>query len=139
MSVSRAESIPKVCVLSEVELKNALIAMNMQEKNSTFFNAVALVEKEGPIDFNKFLEIMTARTGLQRTRNNIKKQFANLDEEKTGFLSQKNLKKIAKDIGLTNLTDKEINEMIEKADLDNDGLVSEEEFYLIMTKRSRKL
>jgi centrin-1 len=82
---------------------------------------------------------MTARTGLQRTRNNIKKQFANLDEEKTGFLSQKNLKKIAKDIGLTNLTDKEINEMVEKADLDNDGLVSEEEFYLIMTKRSRKL
>ena len=77
----------------------------MQEKNSTFYYAVTLVEKEGPIDFNKFLEIMTARTGLQRTRNNIKKQFANLDEQKTGFLSQKDLKRIAKDIGLTSLTD----------------------------------
>ena len=29
--------------------------------------------------------------------------------------------------------------MIEKADLDNDGLVSEEEFYLIMTKKSKKI
>ena len=28
--------------------------------------------------------------------------------------------------------------MIEKADLDKDGLVSEEEFYLIMTKREGK-
>jgi Ca2+-binding EF-hand superfamily protein len=51
----------------------------MQDKNGTFYQAVALVEKDGPIDFSKFLEIMTARTGLQRTRNNIKKQFANLD------------------------------------------------------------
>jgi len=69
---------------------------------------------------------MSARTGLQRTKNNIKKQFANLDEEKSGFISQKNLKKVAKDVGITNLTDKDLSEMIEKADLDNDGLVSEE-------------
>lgn len=27
--------------------------------------------------------------------------------------------------------------MIDKADLDNDGLVSEEEFYQIMTKRAK--
>jgi Ca2+-binding EF-hand superfamily protein len=77
----------------------------MQDKNGTFYQAVALVEKDGPIDFSKFLEIMTARTGLQRTRNNIKKQFANLDQEKNGFIAPKNLKKIIKDIGLTSLTD----------------------------------
>jgi Ca2+-binding EF-hand superfamily protein len=126
MSISKAESIPNVFLSPIKELKNALTALNMQDKNGTFYQAVALIEKDGPIDFSKFLEIMTARTGLQRTRNNIKKQFANLDSEKNGFIAPKNLKKIVKDIGLTLLTDDEINEMIEKADLNNDGLVSEE-------------
>jgi Ca2+-binding EF-hand superfamily protein len=126
MSISRAESIPNVFLSLIKELKNALTALNIQDKNGTFYHAVTSVEKDGPIDFSKFLEIMTARTGLQRTRNNIKKQFANLDSEKNGFIAPKNLKKIVKDIGLTSLTDDEINEMIEKADLNNDGLVSEE-------------
>jgi Ca2+-binding EF-hand superfamily protein len=82
---------------------------------------------------------MSARTGLQRTRNNIKKIFATLDGEKSGFISQKNLKKVIKDVGITNLTDVEIGQMIDRADLDNDGLVSEEEFYLMMSKKSRRL
>jgi Ca2+-binding EF-hand superfamily protein len=42
-------------------------------------------------------------------------------------------------VGLSSINDKEIGEMIDKADLDNDGLVSEEEFFMIMTKRSKKL
>lgn len=42
-------------------------------------------------------------------------------------------------MGLSSINDKEIGEMIDKADLDNDGLVSEEEFFMIMTKRSKKL
>ena len=81
---------------------------------------------------------MSARAGLQRTRNNIKKMFATFDEDKFGFISQKNLRKVMKDIGMTHIGNDEINQMIERADLDNDGLVSEEEFYLIMTNKSRK-
>lgn len=67
---------------------------------------------------------MSVRTGLQKTRNNVKKMFATFDEEKSGFISQKNLRKVLKDIGMSDITNDEINEMIEKADLDNDGLVS---------------
>lgn len=67
---------------------------------------------------------MSARTGLQRTRNNVKKMFSTFDEDKSGFISQKNLRKVLKDIGMGHITNDEISEMIEKADLDNDGLVS---------------
>lgn len=81
---------------------------------------------------------MSARTGIQKSRNNLKKLFAILDEGKSGFISEKNLRKVIKDIGINNLADMEIGDMIDKADLDKDGLVSEEEFYLIMTKRSYK-
>lgn len=69
---------------------------------------------------------MSAKSGLQKTRSNLKKMFSIFDQDKSGFISQKNLKKVMKDIGVTNLTNEEINEMINKADLDNDGLVSEE-------------
>lgn len=50
--------------------------------------------------------------------------FSTFDDDKSGFISQKNLRKVLKDIGMGHITNDEISEMIEKADLDNDGLVS---------------
>lgn len=44
---------------------------------------------------------------------------------------------MVKEVG-ENIDDAELQEMIERADLDNDGLISEEEFYAIMTRRSTK-
>jgi centrin-1 len=45
------------------------------------------------------------------------------------------LRRVAKELGET-IDDSELQEMIERADTDNDGLVSEEEFYNIMTKKT---
>ena len=56
------------------------------------------------------------------------------DDEKTGFISVKNLRKITKELGEM-IDENELQEMIDKADLDHDGLVSEEEFYVIMTRK----
>ena len=47
------------------------------------------------------------------------------DDEKSGFISIKNLKRVIKDLG-ENIDEHELQEMIEKADQDHDGLVSEE-------------
>lgn len=47
----------------------------------------------------------------------------------------KDLRRVAKDLG--ELTDDNmLQEMIERADFDHDGLVSEEEFYALMTKKA---
>ena len=56
------------------------------------------------------------------------------DDEKTGYISVKNLRKLTRDMGL-NIGEQELEEMVEKADLDKDGLVSEEEFYNVLTKQ----
>lgn len=53
----------------------------------------------------------------------------------SGKISFKNLKRVAKELG-ENLTDEEIQEMIDEADRDGDGEVNEEEFYRIMKKTS---
>lgn len=47
----------------------------------------------------------------------------------------KDIRKVAKDLG--ELTDDNVlQEMIERADLDLDGVVSEEEFYNLITKKA---
>ena len=47
----------------------------------------------------------------------------------------KDLRRVAKDLGeLTD--DNTLQEMIERADLDQDGIVSEEEFYNLLTKKA---
>lgn len=66
----------------------------------------------------------------------MKKVFAFFDDEKTGFVSAKNLRRIVKQLG-QNIDEQELQEMVDKADLDNDGLVSEDQFYQIMTKKAK--
>lgn len=57
------------------------------------------------------------------------------DDEKTGYVSLKNLRRVAKELGET-MDDSELQEMVERADTDGDGLVSFDDFYNIMTKKT---
>ncbi len=61
----------------------------------------------------------------------IKKAFRLFDEDNTGTISLKNLRKIAREIG-ENMTDEELQAMIDEFDKDNDGEISEKEFMEIM-------
>jgi centrin-1 len=60
--------------------------------------------------------------------------FKLFDEDGTGYITFRNLKKICADLG-ENLTDDEIQEMIDEADRDNDGKINAEEFFRVMKKR----
>ena len=52
-----------------------------------------------------------------------------------GVIALKDVRRVAKDLGeLTD--DNTLQEMIERADFDHDGLVSEEEFYSLLTKKA---
>lgn len=51
--------------------------------------------------------------------------FNLFDDEHTGFVSIKNLRRVVKEIG-ESIDDSELQEMVERADLDNDGLISVE-------------
>jgi Ca2+-binding EF-hand superfamily protein len=78
---------------------------------------------------------MTARISDKDSKEDIEKVFKLFDEEKTGQITIKNLRRVAKELGET-MDDSELQEMIERADSDNDGLVSFEDFYNIMTKKT---
>ena len=85
------------------------------------------------IDFSSFVDIMTASAGVKVTKKTVKKVFSLFDDERAGFVSTKNIKRLAKELNIE-ISEQELQAMIEKADLDRDGLVSEEEFYHIMSR-----
>ena len=63
------------------------------------------------------------------------KVFNLFDDDQSGKISLRNLKRVAKELGET-MTDAELLEMIERADNDQDGEINFEEFYAIMTKKT---
>ena len=56
------------------------------------------------------------------------------DDDSTGKISFKNLKRVAKELG-ENMTEEELQDMIDQADRDGDGEINPDEFYRIMKKR----
>ena len=62
------------------------------------------------------------------------KVFDLFDDDKTGLITFKNLKRVSKELG-ENLTDDELMEMIEEADRDGDKMINREEFYRVMRKK----
>ncbi len=91
------------------------------------------VEGNGVIEFGQFLELMTTKMAERDPREEMVKAFRLFDEDESGSISFKNLKRVAKELG-ENMGDEEIQEMIDEADRDGDGVINEDEFIRIMKK-----
>ncbi|KAJ4463006.1 putative Cell division control protein 31 [Paratrimastix pyriformis] len=119
------------------ELKVAMRALGFEPKKDEVKKMIADIDKDGTgtIDFNAFLEMMTTKMAEKDPREEILKAFRLFDDDDTGKISFKNLKRVAKELG-ENMTDEELQEMIDEADRDGDGEINEEEFLRIMKKTS---
>ena len=117
------------------ELKVAMRALGFEPKREEIKKLISEVDKDGSgvIDFPEFLDMMTAKMAERDPREEMMKAFRLFDDDDTGKISFKNLKRVAKELG-ENMTDDEILEMIEEADRDGDGEIGEEEFMRIMRK-----
>ena len=112
-------------------------SLGFEAKNQTIYEMIGDIDKDGSgeIDFDEFLDLMTARMGDTDSKEDIQKVFNLFDDDKTGFITLQNLKRVAKELGET-MSDAELLEMIERADTDQDGQISVDEFYSIMTKKT---
>ncbi|KAG8448355.1 hypothetical protein GDO86_015443 [Hymenochirus boettgeri] len=108
------------------ELKVAMRALGFEPKKEEIKKMIADIDKEGT---EKYL------LAEKDSKEEIMKAFKLFDDDETGKISFKNLKRVAKELG-ENLTDEELQEMIDEADRDGDGEVNEQEFLRIMKKTS---
>ncbi|CAB0041498.1 unnamed protein product [Trichogramma brassicae] len=76
---------------------------------------------------------MASKMSEKDAKEEVLKAFQLFDDDGTGKITFKNLKRVAKELG-ENLTDEELQEMIDEADRDGDGEISQEEFLRIMKK-----
>lgn len=62
---------------------------------------ICLQDGSGTIDFSEFLEMMTAKMSEKDSREEILKAFRLFDDDETGKISFRNLKRVAKVAELT--------------------------------------
>lgn len=135
------------------ELKVAMRALGFEPKKEEIKKMIAEVDREGRgvIEFQDFLDLMTVKMVISSLkssflltnlifnqaerdpRDEILKAFRLFDDDNTGKISLKNLKRVARELGEA-MTEEELQEMIDEADRDGDGEICEEEFVRIMKK-----
>ena len=118
------------------ELKAAMKALGIAVKKEELKKMITDVDADGSgsIEFPEFLEMMTAKMAPSDTKEEIKKVFDSFDEDKTGKISFTNLKTIARQLG-ENLTDDELQSMLDHADKGGNGGVTMDDFYRLMKKQ----
>lgn len=88
----------------------------------------------GSIDFEQFLYMMSSKARINKAMQGDKKQLKRLfelfDDQKTGYLSIANLRRLARSTG-EGIPEQDLDLMIKYADRDGDGFVSEQQFYNI--------
>jgi centrin-1 len=123
------------------ELKAAFRALGFQVKKAEIRQMFIDMDKDlssATVTYDEFVEMVTPRMQNRDSREEIMKVFALFDDDNTGAISFKNLKRVATELG-ENLTDEELQEMVDEADRDGDGVINEEEFYRVMRKRENPL
>lgn len=121
--------------IASKELKVAMRALGFEPKKEEIKMLLSDIDPDGlgKISFEEFLSLMSIKMFEKDSKEEILKAFRLFDDDDTGKISFKNLKRVSRELG-ENLTDEELQEMIDEADRDGDGEISQEEFLRIMKK-----
>ncbi|WWD06393.1 hypothetical protein V865_004483 [Kwoniella europaea PYCC6329] len=114
------------------ELKVSMRALGFDMKKS---EVMKLLKdhggEDGLMDFQAFERIMTEKILSRNPETELRRAFELFDDDRTGRISLKNLKRVARELG-ENLGEEELQAMIDEFDLDQDGEINLDEFLAIM-------
>lgn len=116
------------------ELKVAMKALGFELPKREILDLIDEYDSEGRhlMKYDDFYIVMGEKILKRDPLDEIKRAFQLFDDDHTGKISIKNLRRVAKELGET-LTDEELRAMIEEFDLDGDGEINENEFIAICT------
>jgi centrin-3 len=97
-------------------------ALGFDLKKAEVLKVLREFDKDGHglIEFADFNKVMTERILDRDPLEEIRKAFQLFDDDGTGKISVRNLRRVAKEIG-ESLDDEELQAMIDEFDLDQDG------------------
>ncbi|XP_004926495.1 uncharacterized protein LOC101746941 isoform X2 [Bombyx mori] len=111
------------------DFRVAIKALGYEPTNEELQTMIRAVDKgdTGKLSFENFETAIMRKIMALDSDGDIMKSFRLFDDDDSGFINFENVKKVSQILG-TYLTDEEIEEMIDDADKDFDGLISVEEF-----------
>lgn len=114
------------------ELKVALRALGFDYTKKEVLAIIDEYDTEGKrlISYANFYKYIGQKVSERDPVEEIRRAFKLFDDDGTGKISLKNLRRVAKELG-ENLTDDDLEAMIEEFDLDGDGEIDQEEFIRI--------
>lgn len=116
------------------ELKVAMRALGFDLKKAEVLKLLRDHDKtnHGLMEYEDFAKIMAEKILARDPAEEIRRAFQLFDDDNTGKISKKNLKRVVRELNET-LDDDELQAMIDEFDLDGDGEINEHEFFAIMT------
>ncbi|CAH2450981.1 Calcium-binding component of the spindle pole body (SPB) half-bridge [Komagataella phaffii CBS 7435] len=117
------------------ELKVALKALGFDLPKREVLEIIHTYDTDNKklISYDDFFGVVGDKISKRDPLDEIRRAFRLFDDDGTGKISLKNLRRVAKELG-ENLTDEELRAMIDEFDLDEDGEINEEEFINICTE-----
>ena len=89
------------------------------------------LNQDGKIDFDEFMTLMIKTSPENQAEEEVINAFRVFDKEGNGLISSAELKHIMMNIG-DKMTEEEADEMVNEADIDEDGMINYEEFVRMM-------
>merc|ERR1712185_356988 len=123
--------------ISVSELTGAMKSLGFDVKHAVVYNMVADLDSDGSgeIEFDEFLDVMTAELSDKNTKEEIDRVFKLFDKDRNGTLEADDLSRVCKELG-EDMTEEDIREVIGRMDVDGDGAVGLDDFYAVITKKT---
>ena len=119
--------------ISGKELANAMVSMGQNPTDDEINEMMREVDlnQDGLIDFEEFMILMTKSSPDTQAEEEVINAFRVFDKEGNGLIASSELKHIMMTIG-DKMTEEEADEMVNEADIDEDGMINYEEFVRMM-------
>ncbi|XP_058457376.1 calmodulin-beta-like [Malaya genurostris] len=121
--------------ITTAELGIVVRALGMNPSQAEIEQMIHEVDLDGSgtIELNEFLVLMARKLREDTTDQELRDAFKIFDKDGDGFLTVDELSAVMKNFG-ERLSDEELADLLDDADIDKDGKINYEEFIIMLTK-----
>ncbi|KAJ2492721.1 hypothetical protein IWW37_001167 [Coemansia sp. RSA 2050] len=119
--------------ITAAELGSVMRSVGQNPTEAELQDMINEVDKDGngTIDFGEFLSLMARQSSDNNEEEELKEAFRVFDKDDNGFISAAELRHALTNLG-EKLTQEEVDEMIQEADVNGDGQIDYDEFVKMM-------